>query len=87
MMRAGTRNGLIIGGLGVAIGVVGIWLWLRCRRHHKSHHLTSTDDDLGNVIHEKWDLDCPEWINCMPGPGKGPCKIPKGCEGITKIAY
>lgn len=30
---------------------------------------------------------CPQWINCMPGPGRtGECKVPRGCEGITKIA-
>lgn len=30
---------------------------------------------------------CPEYINCMPGPGlRTPCVIPPGCEGKTKIA-
>jgi hypothetical protein len=40
---------------------------------------------------EKNILNCPKWINCMPGPsadGKAKsCNIPKGCESITQIAY
>ena len=32
-------------------------------------------------------LQCPEWINCMPGPGRNECKIPSGCEGITQIVW
>lgn len=30
---------------------------------------------------------CPEWIDCMPGPNRSECKIPKGCEDITQIAW
>jgi len=36
------------------------------------------------------ELSCPEWINCMPSPDRPPgweCKVPRGCEGITNIAY
>jgi len=36
---------------------------------------------------EATNIDCPEWINCMPGPDAKPCKIPVGCEGVTQIAY
>lgn len=33
-------------------------------------------------------LDCPDWINCMPGPDVSrPCVVPVGCEDITQIAY
>lgn len=33
-------------------------------------------------------INCPEWINCMPSIGEPrPCQIPVGCEGITQIAY
>ena len=38
-MSAGLRNGIIIGGCGLAIGVVAIILLMRCRRHHHYHHL------------------------------------------------
>ncbi len=32
--------------------------------------------------------NCPEFINCMPGPDRvGPCVVPPGCEEITLIAY
>jgi hypothetical protein len=31
---------------------------------------------------------CPEWVNCMPGPGtNNDCKIPPGCEEYTQKAY
>ncbi len=34
-------------------------------------------------------LNCPQWINCMPTIGSAPrtCQVPRGCEGITQIAY
>jgi len=82
-MRKGTRNGMIVGGLGIAIGLVGIWLWIRCRHHHKSHH---NDGDTDSNTSKK---DCPEYVNCMPTIGQKPnhCKIPQGCEGITKKVY
>jgi hypothetical protein len=80
-MRKATATGVVIGGVGLVIGLVGIWLWLRCRNHHKSHHKELYTDA------DKRDHDCPEWINCMPGPGRGPCTIPEGCEGITQIAH
>jgi len=87
-MRKGTRNGMIVGGLGLAIGLVGIWLWLRCRHHHKSHHQDSDTDQS-----ERWEHDCPQTTNC--GPVRAVigyddpdyCTIRKGCEGITKKVY
>ena len=83
-MRKGTRNGMIVGGLGLAIGLVGIWLWLRCRHHHKSHH-----GDIGTDSERHH--DCPDYVNCGPyiGVKEDPnhCKIPQGCEGITKKVY
>lgn len=33
---------------------------------------------------------CPKYINCMPDPnrpGSENCGVPKGCEGITSVAY
>jgi len=38
-------------------------------------------------------INCPDWINCMPtvvGPNDNMpamCQVPPGCEGITQIAY
>lgn len=32
--------------------------------------------------------ECPEWVNCMPGPDViKTCIIPPGCEGFTRKAY
>jgi len=39
------------------------------------------------VPQEGSDLNCPEWVNCMPGPDFTGCEIPEGCEGITEKVY
>ncbi|MCL4404341.1 hypothetical protein M1432_03295 [Patescibacteria group bacterium] len=33
-------------------------------------------------------LDCPQYVNCMPGPDVSrTCVIPPGCEGSTEKVY
>jgi hypothetical protein len=50
-------------------------------------------DDMDNLKEKFINVNnCPEWINCMPMIGvekkdRKDCVIPKGCEGITQIAY
>jgi len=57
-----------------------------------------TDSDLEKLKEEiikeiKEDIveedisDCPEFVNCMPGPDFKGCEVLPECEGITIIAY
>ena len=42
---------------------------------------------VGDVPVKEVISNCPEYINCMPGPELRDCTIPPGCEDITIIAY
>lgn len=50
---------------------------------------TTTLDIPATTTTPSRNINCPEWINCMPtiGDEPRPCQIPVGCEGITQIAY
>lgn len=49
-----------------------------------SSPISNKTSENNNVITPE---KCPEYINCMPGPGlKTPCKVPKECQGKTQIA-
>lgn len=53
---------------------------------------TPIDNDLEtedpSQIDNNQNLNCPEWINCMPSIGEvRDCQIPVGCEDFTQIAY
>ena len=38
-MSVGLRNGIIVGGCGLVVGVIALILLVRCRKHHHYHHL------------------------------------------------
>ena len=54
--------------------------------------IDNIDSDDGfneaSLIDSNKNINCPEWINCMPSIGEvRDCQIPVGCEDFTQIAY
>ncbi len=46
------------------------------------------ESNQASLIDNNKNINCPEWINCMPSIGEvRNCQIPVGCEDFTQIAY